>query len=90
MRCRKAGRAGGWSSENSAGFAFCLSRVDLVAMKFYGHREVDWEHLAALIVTEEEMRFSRKYLQNLARDFPDRRGKIELALHVLAAWKGVK
>ncbi|HEY4329567.1 MAG TPA: DUF6036 family nucleotidyltransferase [Phycisphaerae bacterium] len=65
---------------------YALSRQDLIAMKFYAHREVDMEHLHAMHVTAAERRFTETYLHDLGRDLPDVRGKIELALHILGAW----
>ena len=66
---------------------YALSRQDLIAMKFYAHREVDLEHLDAMHVTAQEMAFTEIYLNQLLQDVPDIQGKIEMALHVLGGWR---
>ncbi len=62
---------------------YALGRLDLIAMKFYAHREVDLEHLNRMNVTADERLFSKDYLQKLYDKLPDERSKIDLALRIL-------
>jgi hypothetical protein len=66
---------------------FALGRRDLIAMKFYAHRQVDIEHLAFLAITASERAFTRRYLRRLSADQPAEREKVAMALHVLAHWR---
>ncbi len=66
---------------------YALGRQDLIAMKFYAHREVDLEHLNAMHVTAQELAFTETYLNRLPENVPDVQGKIEMALHLLGAWR---
>jgi nucleotide-binding universal stress UspA family protein len=65
---------------------YALGRLDLIATKFYAHREVDLEHLARMSVTLDERRFANDSLQKLYDILPDERGKIDMALHILGEW----
>jgi hypothetical protein len=65
---------------------FALGRPDLIAMKFFAHRQVDIEHLTSIGVTEAERAFTQRYLRQLAVDYPPEREKVAMALHVLHHW----
>ncbi len=63
---------------------WAIGRLDLIAMKFYSHRYQDREHLAALNVTKEELKFVLQYLDALTSQAD--RGKLEMARHMARNW----
>ena len=65
---------------------YALSRADLIASKFYAHREKDIEHLSQMNVTPGELHFVQDYLGTLRDRLPDQLGTIEMALHIVRTW----
>lgn len=63
---------------------WAVGRRDLIAMKFYSHRPQDREHLIQMNVTQEELRFVDRYLDDLAGHADA--GRIEMARAVLKNW----
>jgi len=57
-----------------------LGRMDLILSKFYGGREVDFEDLAQMHPTDEEIAFVISQLERIARFRPDRALKMQLYL----------
>jgi Nucleotidyltransferase of unknown function (DUF6036) len=66
---------------------YAVSRFDLIAMKFIAHRERDLEHLAKMNVTSDELDSVRKYLDELAEQYPDQAGRIEMARQYVNGWE---
>ncbi|MBA3273860.1 MAG: hypothetical protein H0T11_08330 [Chthoniobacterales bacterium] len=71
---------------------YAVSRIDLISMKFIGHRERDLEHLQELKVTSSEKEVVQKYLEVLterypAGRYPEEAGRIELARTYLDNWE---
>jgi nucleotide-binding universal stress UspA family protein len=65
---------------------FAISRADLIAMKFYAHRERDLEHLAKIKITRDELAFTTTYLHTLVVRLPQEQSKINMALYILKNW----
>ena len=71
---------------------YAVSRIDLISMKFIGHREHDLEHLRELKVTSSEKAAVGEYLEVLAERYPagrhpEKAGRIELAKLYLDNWE---
>lgn len=60
-----------------------IGRLDLIAMKFIAGRAEDREDLRSLGVSNEEARFVREYLSDLARRHPKEAEHVEDALELL-------
>ncbi|HEX8911847.1 MAG TPA: DUF6036 family nucleotidyltransferase [Humisphaera sp.] len=66
---------------------YAVSRVDLVAMKFFARRPQDLEDLEALGVGPDDIEFTRRYLSGLtAKGTPP--AEVAEALDLLNSWTG--
>ncbi len=65
---------------------YAIGRIDLIAMKFYAHREVDLEHLDKMKITRDELAFTESHLNELLERLPGDKSKIEMAIHILQNW----
>lgn len=65
---------------------YAAGRLDLLAMKFVAHRERDMEHLAQMKVTQEDLAFVRRYLDELSLR-TNEAGRIEMARRYVDAWE---
>ncbi len=64
-----------------------IGRLDLIAMKFYAHRQRDVEHLLEFSPTGQEKRFVLDYLNALESAGVGEPSQIQMAKHVLTEWK---
>lgn len=66
---------------------YAAGRLDLIAMKFVAHRDIDLEHLTRMKVRAKELEFVRAYLDSLAPRVPGEAGRIAMARQYVDAWE---
>ncbi|MGD0768104.1 MAG: DUF6036 family nucleotidyltransferase [Tepidisphaeraceae bacterium] len=65
---------------------WAIGRLDLIAMKFYAHRQQDREHLDRMNVTKDELEFVLRRLNGMEASGIGDKGKIEMARDMVRNW----
>ena len=65
---------------------YAIGRLDLIAMKFFAHRQADIEHLALMGITPAELTFAADHLKRLFDKLLDDKSKIEMGIYAVENW----